>query len=389
MEDLYWIGVRESDIEGCDKLYKGSLTILGSGENGNISYSSNINERINHNSEDDEKQVNEWLNKNALEILANNPNAKFMFYNQEKIFEYDELIIKNTICSNNKCLIENINNKFLMREWLKNEIPVLKYNYYSGKEILSKRNLIQEDNNIVVQAKNSSGGYNTFLVNNRNINEVEEQLNKCDIYSVSEYCKNNIPINLHCIISKSKITLLQPSIQILKINNKINYTGTDFIEYRKIEENIKDKVKKYALRICEKLQRIGYLGVLGIDLIIYNKEVYFMEINPRFQGSTSILNIALKENKQKTINELCIEAFNNKDIEIKEIDVNYSKYVFDADEIAHELKVPYIRKQLDGFNKNQSLKRGAYKYSYIYNRNICEIHENKVMLNLYNTIYKS
>lgn len=40
--------------------------------------------------------------------------------------------------------------------------------------------------------------------------------------------------------------------------------------------------------------------------------------------------------------------------------------------------MPYIRKQLDGFDKNQALKKGAYKYSYIYNKNICEIQGDKI-----------
>ena len=251
MKDLYWIGVKESDIEGCNQLYKGSLTILGSGENGNISYSSNKNERINHNSDENEKEVNEWLNSNALKILANNPNAKFMFYNQEKIFEYDETVIENTIYYNCRELINRINNKFLMREWLKNYVPILKYQYDSGIGILSKSSLIKDNKQFVVQSQNSSGGSNTFLLNKQNLHEIEENINQNEIYSVSEYCENNIPININCILSKNAITLFPASIQIIKADERIIYAGADFIEYRKMKEAIKNKVKKYSLAICE------------------------------------------------------------------------------------------------------------------------------------------
>lgn len=380
MQDLYWIGVKESDIEGCNQLYKGSLTILGSGENGNISYSSNKNERINHNSDENEKEVNEWLNSNALKILANNPNAKFMFYNQEKIFEYDEAIIENTICYNSKELINSINNKFLMREWLKNYVPILQYQYDSGIEILSESSYIEDNKQFVVQSQNSNGGSNTFLLNKQNFHQIEENIKQNEIYSVSEYCENNIPINIHCIISKEQITLFPLSIQIIKSGDRMSSRGSDFMECRKIKESIKNKVKKYSLAICEQLQKIGYTGILGIDYIIHNEEVYFMEINPRFQSSTNLLNMALKENEQETVNELCMKAFKNEDITSKEIDVNYSKYIFEEDDMFHELKIPCIKKQKDGFDEKQSIKKGAYKYSCIYNERICQIIDGKFVV---------
>lgn len=373
MQNLYYIGIKESDLEGCDKLYQGSLTILGSGKNGNISYSSNTSERINHNSDENEKEVNEWLNNNALKILANHPRTKFMFYNQEKVFEYDEAVIENTICYNSKELINRINNKFLMREWLKNDVPILQYQYKSGIEILSNNDFIGNHKQLVVQSKNSNGGSHTFLLNKQNLNQMKEAINPNDIYSVSQYCENNIPVNINCVISKNDIVLFPASVQIIKADKNFIYRGADFIAYKKIEQDIKNKVKKYSLAICEQLQKIGYLGILGIDYIIYHQEAYFMEINPRFQSSTNLLNMALKENNQTTVNELCIKAFQNQSIDTKEIDVNYSKYIFEEDDLIHELNVPYLKKQEDGFDEKQSIKKGAYKYSCIYDQSICQI----------------
>ncbi len=378
MKNLYWIGIKESDIEGCNEMYKASITILGSGKNGNISYSSNINKRINHNSQENEEEVNKWLNNTALKILENNPKAKFMFYNQEKIFEYDNIVIQNTICYNSKELINKINHKFLMREWLKNYVPVLKYKYISKKRLLSEIN--NKNQELVIQGENSNGGSNTFLVNKENVHEIENNLNENDIYSLSEYHKDNIPINIHCIISKNEITLFPPSLQIIREYKRLSYRGADFIEYRKIEENIKTNIKKYSYKICTQLQEIGYRGILGIDYIIYNQEIYFMEINPRFQSSTNLLNIALKENKQETVNELCIKAFHNESIASKEIEVNYSKYIFEEDDTIHKLNTPYIIEQKDGFDEKQMIKKGAYKYSHIYNQNICEIKDNKYVI---------
>lgn len=370
MKDLYWVGIKESDIDGCEDLYEGSITILGSGINGNISYSSTTDERINHNDIKNLSKVTEWINNTLLKILDNNSNAKFMFYNQRSMYEYDEAIRRNSICCNNKDLIDSINNKFFMRDWMKNYIPILNYEYYSGFEIISKE--LKE--RLVVQAKNSNGGSHTFILNQSTVNEIK--LNKDEIYSVSKYCEKNIPINIHCVISEKEITLFPSLIQLIRINNTISSRGCDFIEYRKIKDTIKEKVEKYSLIVCENLKQKGYVGILGIDYIIYEDEVYFMEVNPRFQSSTNVLNLALNENNQKTLNELCISAFNNESINSNKIDVNYSKYIFEEDDFINEFKMPYYKKQEDGFNESQKIVSGAYKYSCIYDKNICNIIDN-------------
>ena len=269
MQNLYWIGIKESDIAGCEELYDGSITILGSGKGNNISYSSNLNERINHNSSENEEEVYEWLQEKALEILKSNSNAKFMFYNQASAYGYDKKILKNTICMNNKKLIDLINHKFLMREWLKNYVPILQYKYYSGVEIISQNNLIQDiGDELVIQGETSNGGSNTFLLNKENVSEINNTLNSSDVYSVSKYDRNNIPMNIHCIISKDDIVLFPPSLQLILINDRISSRGADFIEYGKIKKNIQDRVTDYSLRICKQLQKIGYVGILGIDYII-------------------------------------------------------------------------------------------------------------------------
>ena len=65
------------------------------------------------------------------------------------------------------------------------------------------------------------------------------------------------------------------------------------------------------------LRRFSYIGVLGIDFIYSNNELFFIEINPRFQGSTRYLDRILQENNFKSIYEYNYNAFYN--IEIKQI----------------------------------------------------------------------
>ncbi len=75
---------------------------------------------------------------------------------------------------------------------------------------------------------------------------------------------------------------------------------------------------------------MGYRGVGGIDYLVYNDEVYFVEINPRFQASTLLLNIALNEVGLPCMQELQLDAFSGRKTvpiqKLEEICVNYSLY---------------------------------------------------------------
>jgi len=76
-------------------------------------------------------------------------------------------------------------------------------------------------------------------------------------------------------------------------------------------------------------QSVGYRGVMGIDAIAHNGNVYFMEVNPRFQNSSSVLNMGLRDNNLPSLQELNYRCFYGGDINIRTFDVNYSSYIRD------------------------------------------------------------
>ena len=65
---------------------------------------------------------------------------------------------------------------------------------------------------------------------------------------------------------------------------------------------------------------------------MYNNEVYFVEINPRFQASTILLNIALNDAELPCIQMLQLSIFDGKTLppteKLENIDVNYSLYKY-------------------------------------------------------------
>lgn len=97
-----------------------------------------------------------------------------------------------------------------------------------------------------------------------------------------------------------------------------------------------------------------------------------MEINARYQTSTSVLNYAFSKANLPTINELDAMCFLLDDLpKLPRIEVPYSKSAITANVPDRFPNVPSI-KFLDGYNENERLDDGFYLYSLIYKGSIFE-----------------
>lgn len=368
MKDLIWVGIRESEVK-YSNFIDNSICIFGNNDN---FLENKIKKRINHNNEKNYTVIDDFYNKELIKQIEKNPNTKFMYYSQ--IYSYDNMkksgLLDYIICLNNPNLIEFVNNKFKTKNYLKNYIPILDYIFLNGKncnfENLKRK---YENSEFVIQAENGSGGFSTIVLNEKNKEHIKLDNNKT--YMVTKYCKNNIPVNMHILISKNDITLLPPSIQNIELlHNRLVYKGCDFIAYSQIVNNKMDlKLKNYAIIVGELMQKKEYRGILGIDSIIYDGEIYFMEINPRFQNSSSILNKALQENNLPSLQELQYNCFYNKPIKLKQFDVNYSGYINEYGAVNKKIELKPIE-ILDKFNKNIECEDFTYLSTNIYDKPI-------------------
>lgn len=374
MKDLIWVGIRGSEVK-YSNFIDNSISIFGNNSN---SLENQIKKRINHNNEKHYTFIDDFYNKEVIKQIEKNPNIKFMYYSQ--IYSYDSMkklgLLDHIICLNNQELIEFVNNKFKTKDYLKDYIPVLDYIFVNGKNCnFDNLKRKYEDYEFVIQTEEGSGGFSTLVLNENNKNDIK--LNSNQTYMVTRYCKNNIPVNIHILISKNDITLLPPSIQNIELShNRLMYKGSDFITYKEVVDNKMNlKLKKYALIVGKLMQKKGYRGILGIDSIIYDGEVYFMEINPRFQNSSTLLNKALQENNLPSLQELQYNCFYNKPIKLKHFDVNYSSYIneYGAGNKKFEMKPIEI---LDKFNENIECEYFSYLSTDIYDKPIMKRNNN-------------
>lgn len=394
---IYWIGIRESEIDNTHDLFSGSITIFGTGEKANSSFERAHNVRFDYNQ--DYPAWYQFVKDCAQEIIENDPKCVFMLYDPMEINEYGQEVAKRTICQNPGSLLEMLDNKFKARQWLSTCVPILPYWMQQGKDI-NYNDLLQAFPGIykfVVQASTSYGGSGTFLLTKENQVQICESLNQDTIYAVSPYKENSVSPNIHIVIYDDSVILLPPSLQlIIPDEHGFSYRGADYPVYNSVSEAADRKLRNYALQIGSTLKNAGYRGICGIDFLVDKTDVFFMEVNARFQSSTFLLNLAFDELQiSKSMQELHLHAFKHLSSPQLPSDFmvpfSFFHYAFIPD---YASQLQYIHRMLqysetiycidDSLDWSMGLERYTYLYKVVFRRHIaaispenrCRIHTN-------------
>ena len=388
---LIWIGKYQSDISYTNNYFSGSITYYGDGLGGNISCCPS-NSRI--------------YNKSAfIDFIIENIKTRlnqnyFVFYNQSYAYEIINLYpkCKNHIINiNSKELLNWLANKTLVRLWVKNIINVPPFCAVPGSECTysNLKFLFPHQNKFVVQDNFSSGGIGSVIIeSNCKYKANNATIDPHDLYLVSPLLENSFSVNLHMLIGKHEQVLFPISIQVIEPNKSpFIFRGSDFIEAKQIPKSVVQKVHNCARKIGEKLAGMEYRGICGLDFIIRGNEVYFIEINPRFQGSSFLINRALSEKNLPSLyilNEraFCNESFYLQKNELEKLDVNYSYYKVKSDiAIPQQFISDYFdcsdidALYMDGFVTKESTVND-YIFRFISKRNIVSLNPNN-QINIY------
>lgn len=388
MDSIYWVGPRQSDIEGIQDRFVGSITVYGDNTNGNTAYCKTYNCRINHNI--DSFDCNRFFQYKLGEICRIDPDAKFLFYNFSYAYQFNENIKKHIIGLNSFEILDKLSDKIRCRMFLKNVVATVPFVTLKGHECSYNNicNYFLGSTEYVLQKKYSSGGEGTRIINN--LSDFSDYINTSDEYLLSPYFRNALPLNVHIAIVENRVIVFPPSIQIItESHSHLLYHGADFICVEFLSKEMIQNIEDTSMKIGEFLCKKGYKGVLGIDFLIDHQTIYFTEINPRFQASSQLLNRGLLESNQSSLFDIHMQAFGLLPIkEIQKVTVPYSNYVFTANNISPSrlrkvLASDEIDKtQLDGYDitKTISCDKNAYLCRCVFKRNICAISNDKVWL---------
>jgi len=341
-----WIGKYESEIEGTDDLFFASITIFGS-NNGN-NYSFGLNEIGSS-----KPKFCKFIYETAKNLISSHENIKFHFYNEQWAYEiltYDASIEHYFVLLNSKELLVFLNDKAMTRVWLSKELKIPPF-IMIGKdecELAYLKSSFPGKHSFIIQENVSSGGKGTFIVNNENIDTVRDSFNDFSIYLVSPNLTNSISLNATIIIGTTQTIFFPISQQIFDTTSpSLDYMGADFISSIQFAEEFSEKIDAFLKYIVQQLKASDYYGIIGIDFLIYNDNLYFIEFNPRFQGSTFLINRALLKQHNITIYDILLRevklpfdmmqinlSFTYKPIQKQPLDIvidnNIYKYIYNV-----------------------------------------------------------
>lgn len=390
MKHIYWVGVKESEIQTCKFLFEGSITFIGSGNNGNISFSSSNNYIINYN--EGSLELDNFMKETLHMIIDKIPDVSFFCYTTSYIYSLeDSEINEHIICGNSRDTLQVLRNKMNTRLWLNRYVSILPTIILTGSDC-QYENLLSffpNETSFIIQGCLGSGGMDTYVMETNNHKTVMSKLYNNYIYLISPYKSESYSVNVHVLFSDDKYYISPGSIQIVeKQDNRIMYRGCDFVEYHHIPEEIQNKIVNNSKVIAEKIKLMSYKGILGIDYLVSDSEVNFLEINPRFQSSSSILNLALKKQGLPSIQEILLkkydDSFLNTDI-FDNLQVNFSNYIVDYEDSKYDYDTylqnisnsPEITKViLDGYCPADEVESGASIFSMVFNKNIISLNQN-------------
>lgn len=404
MTDIYWTGPRESDCKDADSLIKGSATLYGENVNGNSAFCKNAPIRVNHNSYSVE--ASDFILNWQLEKIRHDPNCRFMAYNPNCVFGAPESVVKRTLCLNDESLMRKLDNKIELRKLIKNLVPLLPEAILKGRQcsLSYLRRMFVGFDSFVIQEPVSSGGQGTYLFDENSKTSIEKHISPEGDYLVTAYQESNIPVNVHAVIFDDRIQLLPASVQIICAeNHRLLYRGADYIAFAQIDTILKKQFLNGSEKICKLLQKKGYRGIIGVDAMIVGREVYYLELNNRFQGSSFLINKELHKQGLPSLQEMNLHAFQGQKLEkcvvekLQKLVVPYSFYTYLAEPDNQHAKFLFRRIQngkvegieeviSEGYDESQPAEAYATLFSVVFRSNICSICDRNTSVRIHQNI---
>ncbi len=168
-------------------------------------------------------------------------------------------------------------------------IPWRHYSVVDWLEIMGRSQTLP----CVVRMATGSGGASITLA--RDLGEIHAFCNRADegIVSVSTYMDGALPLSINAVVFEDgSVTLSAPSLQLLGLSDcttrPFGFCGSDFAFARGLDVAVLDELERAVARMGAWLARAGYRGCFGADVLLWDGDLYFTEINPRFTASSAL-----------------------------------------------------------------------------------------------------
>ena len=307
-----WLGPRESDVLTMDKYFDKSITFYGNGGPDNYAYCTKQRRNLYY-----DENYFKFVFYNLDELIALDPECVIHAYSgghAHGIIEMKPEYAKHFKYINDPLMLDWFNNKTYSRVWMANSVDVPQYDLLSKSECTyyALAEKFPGFDEFILQINHSSGGKGTWKMNKANEAKLFTEIPSNEPLLVSPYYADTISANCHMIVGAETSILFPTSVQIINVqNDKMIYSGGDFVYGKALDEQMGDKLYEFKSKMADILSKTGYRGVCGVDYLIYGDQILLIEINPRYQGSTFIINHELTNCGYPSVTELTVGAFDN------------------------------------------------------------------------------
>jgi len=252
--------------------------------------------------ENKRKGHNEFINEisNSLYI---NAIVDTILKNQEELFIYmfesSPFMTLNkkdgvVLVGPNSDIVQILSNKITLYEMFSKVVPMANYSIANSYEELltnSKQLFKKTKNPLFISLEHSAAGVNSIIAND--ILDIKNKFkhNKNDIFLITEFITHiSDPTTLGVVINENDIFVAGVADQ--KIDGT-KFKGSTYPS--KLSQQIQKAIIEQTRIVGKKMAKLGYRGIFGCDFIVTdNDEIYFIETNPRKQGTTMEFCCSLK-----------------------------------------------------------------------------------------------
>jgi len=222
-----------------------------------------------------------------LSLLAYSATAEW------ELFAAENGIFLNVVAPNAK-LKTAIDDKILVRDALSRlGLPVPKSLAVNIAELDYHALVRQLSHPLIVQQPIGSAGIGTFVVESEEELKCAAVTQKVERLLVSSY-EGATTLNIHGLVAQEGIGVSLPSVQLTGIPELSaswsSYCGNDYSAIKDLPPEVLLEVQRLTAAVGEWLFEQAYRGIYGIDMVIQDRTVRILEVNPRLQGSTWLLS---------------------------------------------------------------------------------------------------
>lgn len=287
-----------------------------------------------------------------MKYLCNVHNSILFYFYSPKlaylIIKQEPLLKKYIPYLNPYTLLQQLDDKITCRTWVKeytNIVPFQVLSFDACLDKMRKNHINQISNSYVIQFSDSCGGEGTYIFVGDIINNDKACLQTFPhdaLFLLSPYYETSIAATCHFIVYKDTEIIFPIGISKSLMSNNLCirpiYQGTDYTKSHRFSKEIKNKICKSVRTLSRQLALMGYRGICGIDFLIIHQDIYIMEINPRYLGSSYLVDMALLDNQMPPLAFFNEHAFNcsspqKKYVQsVENLKIPYEGYLFSHNE---------------------------------------------------------